>query len=149
MTLVKYHRRRPVLSLYEDMNNLFNQVWSRPMLWDQNTARRHWAPAFDIRETKDQVVFEAALPGLSKKDIDITLQDGVITVSGERKERDVTENETVHCTENRYGKFVRSFSLPGEVDEDKVDAKYTNGILTIALNKVEPEVPEQKKIAIK
>lgn len=148
MTLVKYHRRRPVLSLYDDMNNLFNQVWSRPMLWDNN-VRRNWAPAFDIRETKDQVVFEAALPGLSKKDIDITLQDGVITVSGERQEREVSENETVHCTENRYGKFVRSFSLPGDVDEEKVDAKYTNGMLTIALNKVEPEVPEQKRIAIK
>ena len=149
MTLVKYHRRRPVLSLYDDMNSLFNQAWSRPLLWDQNSVRRQWAPAFDIRETKDQLVFEAALPGLSKKDIDITLQDGVVTVSGERKEREVTENETVHCTENRYGKFVRSFSLPGEVDEDKVDAKYTNGILTLALNKVTPEVPEQKKIAIK
>lgn len=148
MTLVKYHRRRPVLSLYDDMNNLFNQVWSRPMLWDNN-VRRNWAPAFDIRETKDQVVFEAALPGLSKKDIDITLQDGVITVSGERQEREVSENETVHCTENRYGKFVRSFSLPGDVDEEKVDAKYTNGMLTITLNKVEPEVPEQKRIAIK
>lgn len=148
MTLVKYHRRRPVLGLYDDMNNLFNQVWSRPMLWDNN-VRRNWAPAFDIRETKDQIVFEAALPGLSKKDIDITLQDGVITVSGERQEREVTENETVHCTENRYGKFVRSFSLPGDVDDEKVDAKYTNGMLTISLNKVEPEVPEQKKIAIK
>jgi HSP20 family protein len=148
MTLVKYHRRRPVLSLYDDMNNLFNQAWSRPMLWNNNN-QRHWAPAFDIRETKDQIVFEAALPGLSKKDIDITLQDGVITISGERQEREVTENETVHCTENRYGKFVRSFSLPGEVDEDKVDAKYNNGILAITLNKVVPEVPEQKKIAIK
>jgi HSP20 family protein len=118
------------------------------MIWDNN-VRRNWAPAFDIRETKDQIVFEAALPGLSKKDIDITLQDGVITVSGERQEREVTEHETVHCTENRYGKFVRSFSLPGDVDEEKVDAKYTNGMLTITLNKVEPEVPEQKKIAIK
>jgi HSP20 family protein len=131
------------------MNSLFNQAWSRPLHWDHNSIRRQWAPAFDIRETKDQIVFEAALPGMSKKDIDITLQDGVITVSGERNEREVTENETVHCTENRYGKFVRRFSLPGEVDEDKVDAKYTNGILTLALTKVTPEVPEQKKIAIK
>jgi HSP20 family protein len=138
-----------VLGLYDDMNSLFNQAWSRPLLWDHNRVQRQWAPAFDIRETKDQILFEAALPGLNKKDIDITLQDGVITVSGERNEREVTENETVHCTENRYGKFVRSFSLPGEVDEDKVDAKYTNGILALALNKVTPEVPEQKKIAIK
>ncbi|UCH09428.1 MAG: Hsp20/alpha crystallin family protein, partial [Fidelibacterota bacterium] len=119
MTLVKYTRRRPVLSLYDDMNNLFNQVWSRPF-FGEVAVRRNWAPAFDIRETKDQITFEAELPGLSKKDIDISLQDGVLTVSGEREAREVTDNETLHCSELRYGKFVRSFSLPAGVDEDKV-----------------------------
>ncbi|UCH10201.1 MAG: Hsp20/alpha crystallin family protein [Fidelibacterota bacterium] len=148
MTLVKYTRRRPVLSLYDDMNSLFNQVWSRPFFGDV-AVRRNWAPAFDIRETKDQITFEAELPGLSKKDIDISLQDGVLTVSGEREAREVTENEALHCSELRYGKFVRSFSLPAGVDEDKVEAKYNNGILTIALNKTVAEEPERKKIAIK
>jgi HSP20 family protein len=148
MTLVKYTRRRPVISHYDDMNRLFNQLWIRPFLSDV-AMRRDWVPAFDIRETKDQIVFEAALPGLNKKDIDITLQDGILTVKGERKEHEVTENETVHCTETHYGNFVRSFSLPGEVDQEKVDAKYNNGILIISLNKVVAEVPETKKITIK
>ena len=148
MTLVKYTRRRPVLSLYDDMNSLFNQAWSRPFFGD-TAVRRNWAPAFDIRETKDQITFEAELPGLSKKDIDIALQDGVLTISGERQSREVTENETLHCSELRHGKFARSFSLPSEVDEDKVEAKYNNGMLTISLNKVVAEEPERKKITIK
>ena len=144
MTLVKYTRRRPVLSLYDDMNGLFNHLRSRPLFVDP-AVRRNWIPAFDIRETKDQIIFEAALPGLSKKEIDITLQDGVLTVNGERSEHEVDENETVHCTEQRYGKFVRSFSLPTEVDEEKVEAKYQNGILNITLTKVAPIEPETKK----
>jgi len=148
MTLVKYTRRRPVLSLYDDMNGLFNQLWSRPFFGDA-VLRNTWSPAFDIRETKDQVTFEAELPGLSKKDIDVSLQDGVLTISGERNERQVAEGETVHCSELRHGKFIRSFSLPTEVDEDKVEAKYHNGILNVALTKVAPEEPEKKQIAIK
>ncbi len=148
MTIVKYTRRRPVLGLYDDMNSLFNQLWSRPFLGDV-ALRRTWTPAFDIRETKDQIIFEAELPGLSKKDIDISLQDGVLTISGEREEREVREDETVHCTEARFGKFVRSFTLPGDVDEEKVDAKHSNGILSVTLNKVATQEPERKKIAIK
>ena len=148
MTLVKYTRRRPVLSLYDDMNGLFNQLWSRPFFVDP-AVRRNWTPAFDIREADDQIVFEAELPGLSKKDIDISIQDGVLTVSGERSEREVTKNETVHCSEQRYGKFVRSFSLPSKVEEEKVEAKYQNGVLNITLTKETPEEPERKKITIK
>ncbi len=148
MTLVKYTRRHPAVSRYDDMNSLFNQLWSRPFFGDL-TVRRNWVPAFEIRETKDQVILEAELPGLSKKDIDVSFQDGVLTVSGERQEREEAENETVHCSEQRYGKFVRSFSLPGEVDKDKVEAKYNDGILSITLTKVTPEEPETKKIAIK
>jgi len=148
MTLVKYTRRHPAVSLYDDMNSLCNQLWSRPFFGDL-TVRRNWDPAFEIRETKDQVILEAELPGLSKKDIDVSFKDGVLTVSGERQEREVTENETVHCSEQRYGKFVRSFSLPGEVDEDKVEAKYNDGILSITLTKVVAEEPEKKKITIK
>ena len=147
MTLVKYTRRRPVLGMYDDMNSLFNQLWSRSFF--DNAANRNWLPAFDVRETDKQVVFEAAIPGLEKKEIDISLHDGILTISGERKEREVTENETVHCSEQRYGQFTRSFSLPSEVDESQVEAKYQNGVLNITLTKVAPQEPERKKIAVK
>ena len=112
-------------------------------------VNRDWSPAFDIRETKDQFIFEAALPGLSKKDIDVALRDGVLTISGEREERQVNEDETVHTTELRYGKFSRSFTLPGEVNEQEVTAKYANGILAVSLNKLAPVEPEKTKIVVK
>lgn len=148
MTLVKYTRRRPALSLYDDMNGLFNQLWLRPY-FTAPLVNRDWSPAFDIRETKDQFVFEAALPGLIKKDIAVTLQDGELTISGEREERQVNEDETVHTTELRHGKFRRSFTLPTEVDEQDVSAKYANGILSISLNKLAPAEPEKTKIVVK
>ena len=147
MTLVKYRARRPVVSMYDDMNTLVNQLRNRS-LWATPEVRRNWAPAFDIREAKDQLTFEAELPGLKKKDIDITLHDGVLSVTAEREERKVDENETLHCSEQRYGKFTRSFSLPSEVDEESVDAKYENGILRISLKKLTPVEPEKKRIAI-
>lgn len=148
MTLVKYTRRRPVLSLYDDMNSLFNQLWLRPFS-TAPVVNRDWSPAFDIRETKDQFVFEAALPGLNKKDIDVTLHDGVLTIGGERDERQVNEDETIHTTELRTGKFSRSFTLPTEVDEQDIAAKYANGILSISLNKLAPVEAEKTKIVVK
>jgi len=147
MTLVKY-RKRPVVSLADDMDRLFNQLWTRPFL-SAPVVDRDWVPAFDIRETKDEIILTGALPGLDKKDIEVTLHDGVLTIGGERKAGDVTEDETVHFSELRYGKFQRSFRLPTEVDEAGVDAKYKQGILTLTLKKLQPVEPEKTRIAIK
>ena len=148
MTLVKYSPRRYGLSLYDDMNAVFNQFWRRPVSWSAD-SRRSWTPAFDVRETGDQIILDAELPGLRKKDIEITLQDDVLTVSAQRDEREVIKNETVHYAEQRHGKFARSFSLPTEVEQDKVDARYNNGVLTITLNKAVPAEAQRKAIAIK
>ena len=148
MKLIKYSQRYPALGRYDDMNRLFNQLWLRPfdrsLLYD-----RSWAPAFNIRETSDQYLFEAALPGLSKKDIEVTLQDGVLKVSGERKELEAVEGETLHSAELHSGSFSRAFTLPGEVDEESVEARYKDGILSLAVKKLAPVEPERRKIAIK
>ena len=148
MTLVKYNPRLPALGPFDDMDRFFNRLWRRPLAWSP-TVRQSWIPAFDVRETDQQILLSAALPGLNKKDIDISLHDGVLTVTAEREERETGKNETVHYAEQRYGKFARSFSLPTEVDEDKVEAKYNQGVLSIALNKLVPVEAERKRIAIK
>ena len=148
MTLVKYNPRLPALGLYDDMDRFFNRFWRRPLA-SSTAVRRSWIPAFDIRETDEQILLSAALPGLNKKDIDISLHDGVLTITAEREKRATDKNETVHYAEQRYGKFARSFSLPTEVDEDKVEAKYNQGVLSIALNKLVPVETEHKRIAIK
>jgi len=105
-----------------------------------------WAPRVDIRETDDALLLQAELPGIDKKDIRLEVKDGVLTLSGERRyEKDVKE-ENVHRVERAYGSFSRSFSLPTNVDADKVDANMKNGVLEVRLPKRESAKP--KAIAI-
>ena len=147
MKLVKY-ARRPTVNLYDDMNALFSQFGRWPAFGNP-AINRNWAPAFDIRETEEAYTFEAALPGLTKKDIEVTVRDGVLSISGEREERETLKDETVHTTELRRGAFSRSFSFPGEVDDESVDARYKDGMLTINVKKLTPVEPDRKKIAVK
>jgi len=107
----------------------------------------HWIPAVDIRETDDAMLVQAELPGIDKKDVKLEVKDRVLTISGERNyEKDVQE-ENIHRIERSYGKFVRSFSLPANVDTDRVDAAMKNGILEIRLPKKESARP--KAITVK
>ncbi len=147
MTLVKYVPRRHRLAPFDDMNRLFNQMCSFPQA--RELAPRSWTPAFDIRETENQLIFDSALPGMNKKDIEVTIHDGVLTVTGEFEGRETKEDDRVLSAELRRGKFSRSFALPTEVDEEKVDARYQNGLLTITLNKVTPVEEEKRRITVK
>jgi len=111
------------------------------------TEAGQWIPIVDIRETDEALLVQAELPGIDKKDVKIEVKDNVLTLSGERNyEKDVRE-ENVHRIERSYGKFVRSFSLPTNVDTDKVDASMNNGILEIRLPKKESAKP--KAITVK
>jgi len=102
-----------------------------------STENGQWMPAVDIRETDDSLLVHAELPGIDKKDVRVEVKDGVLTISGERKyEKDVKE-ENVHRIERAYGRFTRSFSLPRNVETEKVDAAMRNGVLEIRLPKVE------------
>jgi len=105
-----------------------------------------WAPPVDIKETDDALLVQAELPGIEKKDVRLEVKDGVLTLSGERRyEKDVKE-ENVHRVERAYGQFSRSFSLPRNVDADKVEATMKDGILKVTLPKRESAKP--KEIAI-
>ena len=147
MNLIKYVPRRARLAPYDDMNRLFNLMFSFPIIGEP--ATRSWTPAFDIRETETQLIFDSALPGINKKDIEVTIHDGVLAVTGEFEDREIKEDDRVHSAELRRGKFSRSFTLPTEVDEEQVDARYKNGILTIALNKVTPVEQQKRRITVK
>ncbi len=105
-----------------------------------------WAPKVDIRETDDALLVQAELPGIDKKDVHLEVKDGVLTLSGERSyEKDVKE-ENVHRIERAYGSFSRSFSLPSNVDANKVNASMKDGVLEVRLPKRESAKP--KAIAI-
>ena len=109
-----------------------------------------WMPAMEIVEDKNALVVTAELPGLAAKDVDISVDDGVLTVSGEKQEekREGTEDSEHYLFELRYGSFRRSFTLPNTVDVDKISAEFENGVLKVSMPKSEKARAKGKKIDI-
>ena len=97
----------------------------------------NWTPAVDVREGNESFVFTADLPGLDKGDVDVTFEDKVLTISGDRALDESDDSGPIRRLERRYGKFSRSFSLPGQVDADQVEGSFSNGVLTVRVPKAE------------
>src|SRR6059058_710404 len=128
-------------SLRDDLNSLFElPFWSS--FARQGQLFGGWSPALDLYQDTDNVVAVVELPGMRKEDIDISLHDGALTISGERK-RDSTGGEKAERTERYVGAFRRSIALPTRVDASKVSATYRDGILTVTLPKAEEVKPKQ------
>ena len=106
-----------------------------------------WTPAVDIKETEDALVLNVELPGVKKDAIDISLEDGVLAVTGERSFVRDEKKENYHRVERQYGKFSRSFRLPTNVQGDKVTAKFRDGVLVLELPKAEEAKPRQIQIS--
>jgi HSP20 family protein len=102
-----------------------------------------WTPAVDVREEGDAFVFTADLPGLSKDEVEVTFEENVLTIAGERSLHDEGEQGQYRRVERRYGKFTRSFSLPGQVDAQKVQGAFENGVLTVTVPKAEAARPRK------
>ena len=107
---------------------------------------REWVPAFDVSESDKELIIKAEIPGMDKKDINITVSDGMLTIKGEKKHEKKEESEHYHRVERRYGAFSRTVRLPREVKAAKVDATYKDGVLSIKLPKSEAAKP--KKIEV-
>ena len=118
-------------------------LWGRPF---SEELRGAWVPAVDVEETDNSYLFSAELAGLGKDDVEITFEDNVLTLSGERKIEKDDENDNYHRIERSYGTFTRSFNLPSHVDSTKVAAKFNNGILTIEVPKSEQAKPQKIEI---
>jgi HSP20 family protein len=108
-----------------------------------------WSPALDVYEDKDQFTVTAELPGMKKEDIDVSLHNGSLTLSGERKSEYEGENAGVYRSERYFGRFQRTIDLPTAVEADKVKADYLDGILTITLPKAEQAKPKQISVNVK
>ena len=144
-------RWTPETDLFRNrLDRMFNQmlqdIWA-PQMPSEGVAGRAWLPAVDIREKNDALMFAMELPGLTKENIEITIENNVLTVSGERKLEKETKGEEFHRLERSYGHFTRSFTLPTGVRTDKVDANFEHGVLNIVLPKEEGAKP--KKISIR
>lgn len=142
-------RRNPftdLLDIQREVNDLFDFSLSRWLGRDEGLLDRSWAPSVDVLDSKDSLIVKADLPGLKKDDIEISIQDGMLVVRGEKKqETDKKEKGSIR-SERFYGSFYRAVSLPSPVDESKARAAYKNGVLELTLPKREEAKPKQIKV---
>lgn len=136
MGIVRYDPFRDLRSLQDEVNRLFSTNLSR-VFGDEGIARGAWNPTVDIFENKDQIVIEAELPGMNREDFDLSFENNVITLRGERKFEKRDESDNYHRVERSYGSFTRSFTLPPTVSGEGISAEYRNGVLRVALPKRE------------
>ena len=136
MNIVKYDPFRELRHLQDEMTRLFTGV--RPASFDrEEMAHGSWAPNVDIYEDTNRLILEAELPGMNRDDFEISVENNVITLSGERKFEKKTEGDNYHRVERSYGSFTRSFTLPQTVTADGAEADFENGVLRVTLPKRE------------
>jgi HSP20 family protein len=125
-------------NLKEEMDRLFDRLAT--FRWDEFPAVGDWAPSMDISETKDSLVVKVEVPGMEEKDIKVSLQENLLTITGEKRQEKEEKDERYHRVERSYGSFTRGVRLPVGVDAGKVVAKFKNGLLTVTL----PKTPAAK-----
>jgi HSP20 family protein len=131
--------------LQEQVNRLFEGAFPRR---SDNSALTTWAPAVDIYETENELVVKADLPEVSENDLDVRVENNMLTVRGERKFEQKTEKDNYLRVERAYGSFTRSFSLPNTVNTEAIKADYHNGVLTVTLPKRAESKPKQVKVNV-
>ena len=153
MNLIPWKTKETGLELFEDledfqreMNRLFDIGLRRPLKANGGSL---WGPAVDIVDEKDQIRVKAELPGLKKEDIEVNVENDVLSIKGEKKEEKETRERDYIRSERYYGAFHRAFTLPSSVDSARVNAAYKGGLLEITLPKKEGAKPKQTKVDIK
>lgn len=140
MALIKYNR--PNTDLFsKSFNDIVDEFFN-----DERYRRDSFIPSVDISEDEEQFMISASLPGMKKDDISIDLENGRLSISGERKMENEEKSKNYHRVESQYGSFSRSFYLPDTIDEDSVEATYENGMLNISIQKSKEKVKKQIEI---
>ena len=146
MSITRYDPFRDLRALQDEVNRLFSSSATRGF-GDEGIARGAWAPSVDIYENKDQIVLEAELPGMNREDFELTVENNVLTLRGERRFEKRDEGDNYHRVERAYGQFTRSFTLPQTVSAENAVAEYKNGVLRVALQKREEVKARRIEIA--
>ena len=145
-TVVRYQPFQGLSTLHDQVNRLFSETLFRGQ--GEESAIPTWAPSVDIYETPNELVVKADLPDVAEKDIDIRVENNLLTIRRERKfEKNVSEDNYLRV-ERTYGAFSRSFSLPNTVNAEAIHAEYKNGVLTVNLPKREETKPRQVKVTV-
>jgi HSP20 family protein len=147
MAIVRWEPFRELVSTQDRLNQLFNQTFSNLFGQEgQELSRGAWAPPVDIYETGSNLVIKAELAGIDPKDVEVRVENGTLTINGERKSEKEVKEGNYHRVERSYGSFHRSFNLPPTVSSDNVTADYKDGVLTLNLAKREEAKPKTIKI---
>ena len=149
MALIRWEPVGELNTIQNEMNRLFNTFFDQPAPTGRGGApSRRWIPAMDLVETADHYVLRADLPGLNDDDVNIQLEDNVLTISGERKAEHEQQQEGYYRLERAFGAFSRSLTLPDGVDPDSVQAHFDRGVLEIRIPKPEQKKPRQVQITL-
>jgi HSP20 family protein len=144
-TFARLEPSRGMATLQDQFNRLFNESLRNH---GEESALTTWAPAVDIYETPNELVVKADLPDVNEKDIDVRVENNLLTIRGERKFEKSVSEENYLRVERTYGAFSRSFSLPNTVNPEAIGAEYRNGVLTVTLPKREESKPRQVKVTV-
>jgi len=138
---------------FRDVDDVFDRFvadslrrWPRPPA--EGRVASEWAPAADVSETEGEYLIKADLPAVRKEDVSLTVQDGVLTLAGERRQEKHAESEKLHRVERTYGSFARRFALPENVDEQGIRAESRDGVILIHIPKQKVEQPQPRQIEI-
>ena len=145
MALVKWDPLRE----FEDMFDRYTRAGGAPRAGGQEAiASGDWAPRVDIAETDEAFSVKAELPDINKDDVTVTIDNGVLTIKGERKQEKEEKGKKFHRIERHYGSFYRSFTLPANVDESAVKATFKDGMLTLSIPKTEEAKPKTVNVKV-
>jgi len=148
--LTRWNPTTDTAHLSQGMERLFDEMLGRGM-WrnsEERPLRGSWVPAINILEREDSMVITADLPGLRAEDVEVTVEEGTLSIRGERKLEEAAEGETYHRVERLYGVFERTFTLPNSVDVGKIEARFSNGEMLLTLPKREESKPRSVKIKV-
>ena len=145
MEIVPWKPFRELSGLRKEMDSLWERFFSDSPL--ERFASQRWLPSVDINETKGKIIVKVELPGLEGKDISVSLTDTLLTIKGEKKQESEEKDAARHVVERYYGAFERSFRLPAEINDKKVEAAFDKGVLTVTLPKL--ATSKKKEIEIK
>jgi len=150
MAMVRWEPFRDLLTIQDRMNRMFDDAFrtTRQSGEDDWALGGTWAPPVDIYEHDGNLVLSAELPGIDPKQVDIRLENNVLTLKGDRALDTEVDRESFHRLERAYGGFARSFTLPTAVDQEKIQADYKNGVLKVTLPKREEAKPRQIAISV-
>lgn len=146
-SLRRYEPFQELATIRDEMERMFRQMFPRPVEGDGESLLGNWSPHLDVEETAEAFVLHVEVPGVKAEDIELSLDEDVLTIDGERRFYEEKEAKGFRRIERRFGSFHRAIRLPSHVLADKVEAKFADGLLTVTVPKAEEAKPH--KIAVK